>query len=167
MAAKKPAAKPNKQKPKKPAPAREASPRAPADWRERFIESLAVLGVVKYAAQAAGVDETHPYAVRAREPEFALAWENALKCAVAKIEDTAYSRAISGLSDTLIIFILKKRKPEIYADRIIVAGDASNPLKVVVGAEELTDEQLLAIAAGHATAGGGGTAAEAEGQVEP
>lgn len=47
----------------------------PPKQREAFLRAFFATGSASYAAACAGVDRTTPYVWRAREPEFALAWE--------------------------------------------------------------------------------------------
>lgn len=128
------------------------STRVPPDWRETFLAGLATTGRIYLAAQIAGVDPKTAYNHRRGDPEFAQAWELALTEAVVVAESTLYERAITGVSDACLIFLLKCRKRAVYGDkaRLELTGADGGPIRVK--AEDLTDDALAAIAA----AGGDG-----------
>ena len=87
-------------------------------WMSRFLLKLEALGSISAAASAAGVGRRTVYDERARNPEFDQAVVEATAACVEAVEATLYQRALSGASDTAIIFYLKTRKPEIYGDRL-------------------------------------------------
>jgi len=100
------------------------------DWPIKFLEALAEYGVVSYAADAANISRTHAYHVRKKNVAFRKAWDEALEKSVEKLEQEAHRRALNK-SDTLLIFLLKSRKPEVYRERqetIVSGGD--KPVKV-------------------------------------
>lgn len=55
------------------------------------------------------------YHSRVRSEEFALQWEEALQDAIDVLESEARRRAL-GQSDTLLIFLLKSHRPEVYRE---------------------------------------------------
>lgn len=59
------------------------------------------------------------YALRDRDPKFREAWEDALEHGSDRLEDIAHRRARNG-SDTLLIFLLKARRPDKYRERSAV-----------------------------------------------
>jgi hypothetical protein len=139
MATKKKAKKKRKKRQK--APTR--SP--PKKVMTRFCEALADHGVVRYAAEDAGIDHTTAYKWRKRNAEFAEAWDAALEMSTQKLERVAFERAAEGwdepvfyngiecgakrrFSDTLAIFLLKARRPEVYRERheITHSGEVTN-----------------------------------------
>ena len=83
------------------------------------------------AADAAGQSRTYMYALAEKDPEFAQAWEDIDSRAVDAADEELYRRAVQGVdkpvfqgkelvghirefSDTLLIFFLKGRKPNVY-----------------------------------------------------
>lgn len=103
-------------------------------WQAKFIKELARSGNVTKAAQKAKITRQHVYDVRDGQPEFAAAWKEAVEVAVELMEYEARRRAVTGVlepvfyqgmkagqvrkySDTLLIFLMKAHKPEMYSDR--------------------------------------------------
>lgn len=99
-----------------------------------FLTELADAGMVCESAMTAGIDRTTAYRWRERDKEFALWWDQALEMGTEILEREATRRAVRGVtkpiyqggilvgaqqeySDTLLIFLLKARKPEAYRDR--------------------------------------------------
>jgi len=135
--AKKAPAKQTKQTPKKPATGRTPG----TSWHDRFIEILGASCNVSLAAEGAGVGRATAYEHRAQFPEFAKRWEDAEERAVDLLEEEAWKRA-KAQSDTLMIFLLKGRRRKIYGESI------EHRVK------KLTDEELIAEAAGAFTGDG-------------
>src|SRR4051812_36233108 len=78
--------------------------------RQRFLDALASGFSVSAAASAAGMGRQTAYDLRKRDPEFAVAWEDAIESETDLLEDEARRRALEG-SDLLLIFQLKTRRP--------------------------------------------------------
>ncbi|TDR82195.1 terminase [Paludibacterium purpuratum] len=116
----------------------------------QFLEVLATTANVSAAAKKVRIDRTHMYRLRDDDPEFAAAWDEAVKLGTAALEDEAVRRAHDGTlkpvfykgercgtireySDTLLIFLLKARDPERFADRLKqeVTGKGGGPLQSV------------------------------------
>lgn len=89
------------------------------DWTRPFLVKLESLGSIGAAARAVGVGRRTVYDERARNPEFDSAVVEAATCCVEEVEATLYQRAVSGASDTAIIFFLKSHRPEVYGDRLL------------------------------------------------
>jgi hypothetical protein len=85
-------------------------------WARPFLAALRRSGNVVQACRVADIDRTITYDLRARDAEFAAAWEKAKEDAVDWLEEVAYHRAEGG-SDLLIIFLLKAARPDKYGDR--------------------------------------------------
>lgn len=107
---------------------------------QTFLDELSKCGNVKDACAAAGVGRRTAYDWRAKDPEFAQAWDSALDEAADTMEREAFRRAVEGIekpvfgslgrgegtgevgrvreySDTLLIFLLKAARPEKYRER--------------------------------------------------
>lgn len=110
------------------------------EWRARFLDLLANTFSVTAAAKGAGIDRTSVYDARRADPEFATQWDAALSQALDNLEAAAYKRA-AQTSDTLAIFLLKTRRPDIYRDR-------QETTNINIDYSNLTDEQLQRIANG-------------------
>lgn len=116
----------------------------------RFLEVLSETANVSKAAKAIKMSRQYMYQVREQDEEFAAAWDEAVKLGTAALEDEAVRRAKDGTlkpvfyrgekvgtvreySDTLLIFLLKARDPDKYADRVKqeLTGKGGGPLQSV------------------------------------
>ena len=121
--------------------ATDSTPKKPA-WEDRFLTLLESTFSVAAAASGAGIDRGTAYKRREAHPEFRAKWETALSNAIDGLEEAAYKRA-REMSDTLAIFLLKTRRPDLYRDRQDVTTTT-----MAVNYSDLTDEQLQRIANG-------------------
>lgn len=83
---------------------------------EAFLNALREGYSVAGACAASGVARRTAYDWRNADPIFCAAWEDAVEEGTDELEDEAVKRAKEG-SDTLLIFMLKSRRPETYKDR--------------------------------------------------
>lgn len=119
----------------------DSTPKKP-DWEDRFLTLLESTFSVAAAAAGAGIDRGTAYKRRENHPDFRAKWESALANAMDALEEAAYRRA-REMSDTLAIFLLKTRRPDLYRDRQDVTTTT-----MAVNYADLTDEQLQRIANG-------------------
>lgn len=99
--------------------------------KKRFLDAFGRCGVLKWAADRAGVSRRVVYDWRREDPDFALAFDEAALDSLEALEYEAFRRAREGVpkpvywqgervgqvreySDTLLIFLLKARAPDIY-----------------------------------------------------
>ncbi len=75
--------------------------------------------MVRYACQDAGVGRKTVYDRKANDDEFARRWDEAMEEAVDELEKEARKRAI-GMSDTLLIFMLKSRRRVVFGEKMSV-----------------------------------------------
>lgn len=108
------------------------------ETKQLFLDNLAATGVVSEAARAAGFTSySSLYQLRKSDPEFAEAWTEALDNAADMLELEARRRAVQGVtrvkvigsgenaqmidevhySDTLLLALLKAKKPSEFAER--------------------------------------------------
>jgi hypothetical protein len=128
------------------------------DWKPLFLEWFAKTGNVSLSAQKAKVNRQHVYTARESDEAFATAWDEAEEVAVDALEEEARRRAHDGWDEpvfykgeqagtirkydsTLLIFLLKARRPQTYRENTRVENFNFDP-------SELTDEQLERIAGG-------------------
>lgn len=114
--------------------------------KERFLAALAESGNITSSAASAGVPRRNVYNWRHEDEVFAVGWDNALDLGVDSLEDEATRRAKDGtlkpvfqggvqvgeireFSDTLMIFLLKGRRPEKYKDRHELTGKDGKPIE--------------------------------------
>jgi hypothetical protein len=119
-------------------PARKEYTPFPAQKKAHFVALLANGHTAAHAARDCGIDRRTAYAARAVDHDFAAAWDIALEDGVQVLEEEARRRAVNGVtrekgiyhqgvqvgtetvteySDTLLIFLLKAKRPEVYRDR--------------------------------------------------
>jgi hypothetical protein len=90
--------------------------RTPEKAFERFLQVLGEGATVAEACRAAGMSRSTAYDRRDRDEQFRHAWADAVEAGTEALEAEARRRAMEG-SDTLMIFLLKARRPEIYRER--------------------------------------------------
>lgn len=104
-------------------------------WKEKFLSELRKGSSVTGAAVKAGRARQYCYEVKDKDAAFAVAWDSAVEEGTDLLEDEAYRRACKGTqrpvyhqgeqcgvvqeySDTLMIFLLKGRRPDKYRENI-------------------------------------------------
>jgi hypothetical protein len=87
---------------------------------DAFVEALAAGRSVTGACRAANMGRSTAYDCRQRDEAFALRWAEAIEQGTDAIEDVLTERALSGLSDSAAIFLLKARRPEKYREQVRV-----------------------------------------------
>ena len=102
-------------------------------WHAKFLELFGFSMNVVLSAKGAGVDRQTIYRERRRNPEFAAAYEEAKQEAIERLEADAYDRAKKA-SDTLLIFLLKSHKPEVYRENL--QQQHSGSVEVVIRRED-------------------------------
>lgn len=119
------------------AASRRTSRRTPEKAREDWLEQFEKLGTVMRACKAAKVGRSTVYEWKQKFEEFALGWADIEEATTEAMEREAYRRAVEGTvkplvsagkhvtnvteySDTLLIFMLKSRRPERYRDNFKV-----------------------------------------------
>jgi hypothetical protein len=102
-------------------------------WEAKFLAALATTGTVCSAAKKAKISRSTVYEARDSDPLFARAWDDAVEENTQILEAEAIRRASAGYvkpvyqrgelvgkvreySDTLLIFLLKSRRPQVYRD---------------------------------------------------
>jgi hypothetical protein len=129
-----PRKKPTKPTPKKRAQrGKPAAPTIDTSWHTKFLEILGSTCNVTLAAKGAGIDRTSAYDHYKTQPDFAAAWDDAKDAAVEILEAEAWQRA-RKTSDTLIIFLLKAHKPQMYREKI--EQQVGGQLEIVVKREQ-------------------------------
>jgi Bacteriophage Sf6, terminase small subunit-like len=103
--------------------------------RALFLGALTEGVSVTAACDRAVITRRTVYDWRDADPEFAKAWDEAIEAGTDRLEDEAVRRAYEGIddpvfyqgvkcgvvrkySDTLLIFMLKARRPEKFKDRV-------------------------------------------------
>lgn len=104
-----------------------------ADRKARFLKAYVAAGTIRGAAKAAGISrECHFGWVRVGDPnydaDYARAFADAQDELTERLEQEAIRRATTGRSDTMLIFLLKARRPDVYRDRVEHTGKDGAPL---------------------------------------
>lgn len=124
-------------------------PDSAGDWAPMFIGALMEGSSVVDASEIAGVSTATPYRRRVDDKEFSRAWQEAANIGTEFLEQEAARRAYHGTikpvfhkgeicghvreySDTLMIFLLKARKPQVYREGIEEGSRGSFVLNVNV-----------------------------------
>jgi hypothetical protein len=130
-----------------------------------FCAALAETCNVGKACTAVGISRMTAYTWRSDMPDFADAWERAMKAGLLALEDEAHRRAFEGLdepvfykgdecgtvrkySDTLAIFLLKAHDPEKYRENSKV--ELSGSLALNTMSDEEIRAELAVLTAGGA-----------------
>lgn len=87
--------------------------------RAEFLARLADGESVTAGARFIGLTRQALYQTRGHDAEFAAAWDDAIEQGTDILEDEAIKRARNS-SDTLLIFMLKARRPDKFKDRSTV-----------------------------------------------
>lgn len=135
------------------------------EWQQPFLNALRRSFNVTRAARAAGVARKTAYHYRANDPDFAEQWNDALGQGIDSAEAEAYRRAVRGVikpvyqngkevgkvkeySDTLLIFLLKSHRPQVYNQPVEqrLTGQNGGPIEYR-NVTDLSDEDLARIAA--------------------
>ena len=128
-----------------------------------FCAALAETCNVGKACAAVGISRMTAYTWRKDMPDFAQAWDDAMKAGLLALEDEAHRRAFDGVdepvfykgdecgtirkySDTLAIFLLKAHNPEKY--RYNSKVELSGSLAVTSMTDDEIRAELAALTAG-------------------
>jgi hypothetical protein len=84
--------------------------------KQPFLEAYAKHGTIWRAAIEVGISRDAVHDWRRRDQLFAETFESSAQDITDQLEQTAICRALSG-DVTLLIFLLKSRRPEVYAER--------------------------------------------------
>jgi hypothetical protein len=131
--------------------------------KRRFLDALEATGNITESARLAKIKRKTVYNWRTADANFRKAWDAAEELGVDSLEDEAVRRGREGtlkpvfqggkevglireFSNTLLIFMLKAKRPAKYRENSRVELAGGDPIKVEV--EGLTDVELAARIAG-------------------
>lgn len=83
-----------------------------------FLAELADGQSISAACRKADTTKPTAYRLRQHSSKFAAAWDDAIETGTDVLEDVAVDRARNG-SDTMLIFMLKSRRPDKYRERSV------------------------------------------------
>lgn len=155
--------------------------RSETQKRAAFLAALESTGNVCAACKSSKVSRPTVYRWRDADADFAKAWTKALDRGTDALEDEAVRRASEGtlkpvfqggrkvgqireFSDTLLIFLLKGRRPEKYKDRVstTIGGNPENPVvvknepSITLRPQDIVNARRLVELAGYVVPGHGG-----------
>jgi len=134
---------------------KQQAPKRSVDWAAAFLKSFRLSGNLTSACCRVGIRKETVYSRKAKDPEFARAFEEAHELAIEDLEAEARKRALSG-SDMLLAFLLRAHKPELYGERTTLVHEGQ--VKAVISVEDLSDEELAKIASRDQSVESGGGA---------
>lgn len=130
-----------------------------ADWRPVFLAAFAKSGIIRRAAEAAGVNRCTVAEHRQKDPDFAAAYQEALEDSNDRIREEIRRRAYGGtlrpvfyrgvqcgeireFSDTLAIAFAKSRMPEFREKHELTGADGRDLLSILAGvvADPVSDD---------------------------
>lgn len=140
---KKPAARPPAKRSAKSTPTRARA----RNWKPTFLKALRETRSVAAAAMRAGIDRQTAYNHRRDDPAFAADWETVHEAITDDLEKAAIARAVDGVeepefyrgqvvgttvrySDSLLQFLLRGRRREVYGDRTEITGAGGGPIQL-------------------------------------
>jgi hypothetical protein len=130
-------------------------------WQAKFIQVFKQTGIVRAAAEAAGIDRQRVYEYRDKHPKFAAEWAKAIDESTELLELHAIKRATLGedepiwmnskqgpqlvgtkkvKSDRLLEFILRARKPHLYRENqtVEVTGPGGSAIAPIIQAQQVS-----------------------------
>lgn len=128
-------------------------------WKPAFLCRLRETANVSRSAKDAGISRKTVYKERDSSEAFAAEWDDALEEGIDYLEEEARRRAHEGVeepvyykgeevgtvrkySDTLMIFLLKGRRPDVYKDRQdVTSGGERLTFALKLGDESPADAQ--------------------------
>jgi len=99
-------------------------PKRTSKRRAAFLQALELGYSATFARKKAGLERAELMAWRADEQDFDEDWDEALEDGTDMLEDLARERVATG-GDSLLMFLLKSRRPEKYRERHDHQVDAS------------------------------------------
>lgn len=112
-----------------------------AALQNSFLAAYSAAGSIAHAAKAAGCSRESHYVWMRNDPTYPERFRAAFEESADSLEDEAHRRAYEG-SDTLLIFLLKGKKPERFREQWKgeISGPNNGPVRIDLS--KLTDEQL-------------------------
>lgn len=123
------------------------------DWAEPFLNAYREHLTLAAAAEAVHIDRVTAWRLKKRDPDFAEALEAIEEETTEAMEREAYRRGVEGVeqpvyqggaevgrvrkfSDTLLIFMLKARRPDVYRERVSVEDEREARERKALEAED-------------------------------
>lgn len=114
------------------------------DWKPAFLKALAETSMVKEACATVGIGRSTVYDARQADEAFALAWADVESETTDQLEAEAKRRALDG-SDTLLIFLLKARRPDVYRENVKVEHSGKIRREVVLPTDSEWNQEVATV----------------------
>lgn len=114
------------------------------DWMPVFLAAMQQMPNIRVACKQAGISRAEVYRARARDAEFALAWEQAKQDGIDVIE--AHLMVMSKKNVVAGIFMLKNLRPDVYGEHVNVNVSGSLSIEEVRQARASLHDKLNQIA---------------------
>lgn len=114
--------------------------------REQFLAELSLGKSVSAGARACAMSRQAAYEWRAADKEFARQWDEAIEEGTDLLEDVAKTEAVGG-NTTLLIFLLKARRPDMYRERLGIDFANATPEQVEAAILAMAPQKLRGILA--------------------
>lgn len=118
------------------------------NWKPVFLKALRETRSASAAAERAGISRSKAYDHRQNDPDFAQAWADVDALITDDLEREAVRRAIDGVdepvfykgdqvgtvrrySDSLLQFLLRGRRREVYGERTEITGAGGGPVAIL------------------------------------
>jgi hypothetical protein len=121
--------------------------RTTAQHKKEALSAYVEYGTVTAACRVARIGRRTFYDWAGKDPEFAAQLKDAREQVTDDLEQEAINRAHAG-SDTLLIFLLKSLRPEVYRENVKMehSGPGGKPIEVSSKRVEEYDDVLKEIA---------------------
>ena len=94
-----------------------------------FLKELEERANVTNACRKSTLPRATVYYWRKKHPTFAALWDTAVDKALDKVEDAAWELATEEMSEKMIMFLLKSRRPSIYGEKSKVTVEKTFKVK--------------------------------------
>jgi hypothetical protein len=115
------------------------------NWKPLFLANLARLGIVKIAADAAGVGRMTAYEHREKDKEFAKQWDEVMQNAADLLEAEARRRAVEGVKKYVHHKGVIVTVPVDRDGNVVTPGDPATVTSVPLVEHEYSDNLLQAM----------------------
>ena len=112
-----------------------------SNWQPVFLEAMRNSGNVRASCAAASISRETAYKTRLKNPTFAAAWDAALQDAVDTLEAVAWQRARTGLSDQVLLVLLRAHRPDLYSERLRIQVTREQDIEALMRANSISHEE--------------------------
>ncbi len=111
------------------------------NWQTPFLAAMRNSGNVRASCEVASISRVNAYKFRNNHPEFAAQWDNALQDAIDTLEAVAWQRARTGLSDQVLMMLLRAHRPDLYSERLRIQVTREQDIEALMRANNISHEE--------------------------